>query len=50
MEDLIQFLWLCTKQGWDLDADDIEHILNGDFKWVKDQNTDSVTGEYFKYD
>lgn len=46
----MSFLWLCVKNDWDLDSDEIKHVLDGDFAYVRDANTDSKTGEYFKFD
>lgn len=38
-EKIIDFLNECEEQDWELDADDIKHILNNDFDYIRKQNT-----------
>lgn len=39
-DKIVDFLNEVQEQDWELDADDIKHILNLDFKYVRDENTD----------
>lgn len=38
-EEIISFLHECINHEWDLDTDDIKHILDLDFDYVRDVNT-----------
>lgn len=42
------FLQECLDNGWDLDVDDIKHILDLDFQYVRDANTIVHTYEMTK--
>ncbi len=37
------FLQECIDKDWDLDIDDIKHILNLDFDYVRNSNTRAET-------
>ncbi len=37
--NISNFLQECLDNDWDLDVDDIKHILDQDFKYVRDGNT-----------
>ena len=37
-EDIVLFLNECRINNWELDSDDIEHILYEDFDYVRKQN------------
>ncbi len=39
------FLQECIDNDWDLDVDDIKHILDHDFQYVRDANTIANTYE-----
>jgi len=38
-EEITIFLVECKNNNWDLDSDDIEHVLKGDFEYVRKINT-----------
>lgn len=35
---ILSFLQECENEGWDLDNDDISHVLSLDFDYVRKQN------------
>jgi len=44
MYDMVQFLEVCEELGWDLDTDDIKHLLKHDYNYVIKANT--TDGDY----
>jgi len=36
--NIVEFLDECRLKNWELDSDDITHILVGDFDYVRKQN------------
>lgn len=37
-EEIISFLHECVNKNWELDDDDIQHVLNLDFDYVRKQH------------